>query len=152
MKKLQVLTAIIIISFNVHAQGYGGVFISNKGAGAQMGFLAGNIDLCSSVQYPLINLKSPTVYSLSAGTMLLLTHNEADNFSITPAIGVAVYRIHSFTAYENDSKAAIPVTTTVNTFYSLQIGKDAYLGRMFIQANYCKNFYVTAGMKVSFNR
>lgn len=152
MKKTLSSLIIIIISFNVHAQGYAGFFVAGKGAGVQMGFVAGTLNVNASLQYPLTTITNPTMYTMSLGRMLLLTNDEADNYSLTPAIGAALHRVKNFEAYNDNPRAAIPLTSRVYPHYSLQAGKDAHLGRMYVQANYCNGLYLTAGMKVFFNR
>lgn len=152
MKKVKLITAIIIISLNGHAQGFAGLFATNNGVGIQAGFLASKIDVNASLKFPLADLTSPTIYSLSIGRQLLITQKEADNYSITPSIGIAYTQVKDFTAYDQNPYIAPTNVNEVHTIYSLEAGKDAYLGRVYVQANYCKIFYVNVGMRIFFNR
>lgn len=165
MKNLQqksaALIGMLIIHCAVFAQGYMGVSIINKGFGATAGVVTGSTDIAFNVQRPFIDLMQPTIFSLSIGKIINLTNEESDNYSITPSFGVAdskVKRVVVAGQMNKDYNKCMSYETleTVRKFsayYSLELGKDAYLGRVFIKGTYTDTrLFYGLGMRIFFNK
>ncbi|MBC7417506.1 MAG: hypothetical protein H7325_05060 [Pedobacter sp.] len=141
-----VLLSLALISTNAIAQ-YAGVSIINKGIGVNAGILANNVNIQAALTFPIVNLENSNTYSLSAGYQINLTNDDADNYSFTPSIGAALVKSRKW-----DSKAVMTVYEQIKLVYGAELGKDAYMGRVFIHANYSDALYYGLGMKVFFKR
>ena len=141
-----VLLTLVLISTNANAQ-YAGVTIINKGIGVNAGILADKVNIQASLTFPIINLENSNTYSLSAGYQINLSNEDVDNYSFTPSIGAAVVKSRTW-----DAKAAVTVHQKIKLMYGGEVGKDAFMGRVFIQANYSDALYYGIGMKVFFKR
>ena len=139
---LKITILILIISLNVHAQPYLSTGIT-KGVSVRAGILYEQLDINAGVKYPLTNITNPSIYSLQIGRQLLLTHNEFDNYSLTPSLGIASLKYSVF-----DEKYNRTYIHETKALYSIELGKDAYLGRVFIKNWYCKQNYLEIGMRV----
>ena len=148
MKLLSIifLLSLALTTTNANAQ-YAGVTIINKGIGVNAGILADKVNIQASLTFPILNLENSNTYSLTAGYQFNLTNDDVDNYSFTPSIGAAVIRSRTW-----DAKAAVTVHQNIKPMYGAELGKDAFMGRVFIQANYSDALYCGIGMKVFFNR
>ncbi len=148
------LSMIIFLILKGHSQPNLGLFATNKGVGASIGLVAGNIALNASYKAPLFNRDVPTIANLAIGYQRNITNNDADNFTVTPFLGIGNYRVKDFTAYDADptGKTAIVSINQYKPYYAIEIAKDWYLGRLFVSANYCGGFYAGIGMKFFTNR
>jgi len=148
------LAIALLISTSAIAQPYIGLSVHNSGVGAQLGILAESIDVALAIKAPLTKVDVPTIVSLTVGKQFLLTQREEDNYSFTISAGAAFTSVKDFTAYNADptGQTGIATVTSTSIIYGLQVGKDAYLGRVFISANYCKGMYYGLGMRIFFNR
>ncbi len=160
-KKVIVFMAMILLWCNAFSQGYIGTSLMNKGIGATAGILAGKADISFNVQFPLTELTVPTILSLSVGRMINLTNNdEGNNYSLTPAFGIATSKVKRIVAagqmnkefYDRFSHETLETIRKVSTYYSLEVGKDAYLGRVFLRSVYCGNIYYSVGMRLFLTR
>jgi hypothetical protein len=141
MKKL--LTAsMIIISFSVHAQLYLATGATTKGLTAHVGILVDKIDIALGYKMPMLSKENPHILNVMIGRQILLTHDEGDNYSITPAIGYAESKYSTFDSKLNETKMR-----TTNAIYSVELGKDAYLGRFYLKGVYCKKAFMEVGMR-----
>lgn len=125
---------------------FGQVFIgmsaTTKGAGVQLGYLSTDgIEISTGYKVPLISATNPSVFNLSLGKQILLTHDDEDNYSITPSAGIASV------SYKVIDKDVVTKVSKITAIYGIEIGKDAYLGRVFIAANYAQQFYFSIGIK-----
>lgn len=150
MKKFLSLIACTLIIAASYCQPFAGLGLTNKGVNFQAGALISGIEITAAAKRPYSRNDIPLIYSLSVGKQILLTDNQEDNYSITPSIGYANYRIKDFTAYDKDPTGATgPVQiSTFTPIYGLELGKDSYMGRVFISANYCKGLYFGMGIKI----
>lgn len=140
------LCLILILSLNVNAQ-YVGVGVINKGICAVTGFTANKINVQAALTFPITNLQNDNTVSLSAGYELNLTNDDKDNYTLTPSIGAALVKSRTW-----DIKDVMTVHSNIKPILGVEIGKDAFMGRVFIQANYINSMYYGMGMKVFFNR
>ena len=127
----------------------------SNGLPANVGFLIDNkIDLQLNAAGITGNNEAAKITTLTAGYRVLLSRNELNNYSVTPAIGYGLYRIKDFTGYDNDPTGKTGIKQ-INTNYpaaSLNISKDIHIGKLYIQANYCKFFTYGMGFRVYFYR
>jgi len=148
------VTALLLISITTPAQPFIGLQLFNQGAGIQLGYLVNKIEFTAAYKTPITRNDIPAFASLSIGKQILLSNAPADNFSITPSIGIANYRVQDFTKYNADplGLAAIEQVSKIMPMYSIELGKDSYLGRYFISAGYCGAMYYGIGLKIFTNR
>ena len=146
MKKL-ITATMIIISLSVQAQPYLSTGLNSKSFTTGIGLLADKMDISISYKLPFLNKEQAKIFSFSIGRQILLTHNDEDNYSITPAIGYAECR---YSRFDNNLKETKMRTT--NALYSVEIGKDAYMGRFYLKGLYCKKAFVEVGMRVFVGR
>jgi hypothetical protein len=141
MKKL--LTAsMIIISFSVHAQLYLATGLTTKGLTAAIGILTDKTDISIGYKMPMLSKENPHILNFMIGRQILITHDEGDNYSITPAIGYAECHYSKFDDKLNETKMR-----TTNAIYSVELGKDAYLGRFYAKGVYCKKPFMEVGLR-----
>lgn len=140
------LCLMLILSLHVNAQ-YAGISIINKGVSVNAGILADKVAIQAALTFPITNLQNANTYSLTAGYQLNLTTYDADNYSFTPSIGAALLRSRTWGA-----KDAMTVHQNIKPMYGAELAKDAFMGRVYIQANYSDALYYGIGMKVFFNR
>ena len=152
---------LLIIHCSVLAQPYIGTSVINKGFGATAGILADKFDLAFNFQRPFTCVMSPTSTSLSLGYMINITNDEEDNYTITPSFGIVNSKfkviVPANTRYDKYEDATpyerLKTIRTGNAYYNIELGKDAYMGRVFIKSTYFTNhLYYGIGMKVFFNR
>ena len=141
-----ILLSLALTSTNTNAQ-YAGVSVINKGIGVTAGILANKVNIQAALTFPIMNLENSNTYSLSAGYQLNITNDEEDNYSFTPSIGAALVKSRMW-----DSKAVMTVYEQIKLVYGAELGKDAFMGRVFIHANYSDALYYGVGMKVFFKR
>ena len=145
----QILIPLILFSTSLNAQ-YIGVGISNKGACFYAGIVSEGIEVGIAHKVPLFSQETPTITSLQVGRAILLTNYDEDNYSITPSVGIAHYKVKDFKDFDNGGD--IIEIAEVKPLFNLELSKDAYMGRMFLSATFCKTVYYSIGMKVFFNR
>lgn len=158
-KKLVALMAMILLWCNAFSQGYISTSVVNKGVAASIGYLGAGIDINAGVQMPITEIQQPTIYSLSIGRIFYLSENDG-GLSLTPSFGVASLHKKQLVkagAYSQEYNRTFPYdmyekVSAIKPYYSLEIGKDAHLGRVFLKTVYSGNFYYSAGMRLFFNR
>jgi hypothetical protein len=150
MKKLlPLLTVIICLSTAIAAvaQPFLGLALNDKGGTVQLGVLANGIDITAAYKTPFTKNDVAKIASLSIGKQLLLSHKEEDNYTITASFGFANYRVKDFTKYDAGSDDITQVNE-LHPMYGLEVGKDSYMGRVFISASYCKGMTYGIGIKM----
>jgi len=151
-----IVLAIMLLLFfagKIRAQPFIGIGLLNKGAQFQLGMLSGEggISVSLAVKKPFTHNDKPTVISLNVGKEILLSHNDEDNYSVTPSFGLGNYRVKDYSLYDTGKDEIIQVSE-IKPVYGIEIGKDSYLGRLYINANYCKGLYYGIGFKMFFAR
>ena len=152
--KRKVLAIILIIGLNIPVQAqihpYLGISLNSNGVGLNVGAKENKAVLEAGLNKPLTRSDVATLIYSKVGVELNLTGKEQDNLTLTPFIGVSGYFVDDFSKYDNDG--SITRIKTVKPYYSLELGKDWFMGRLFINGGYCGNAFFGAGMKIFFNR
>lgn len=141
---------LLLISAASFGQPFLGLGVTNQGANIQLGVFAGSIEVTGAYKLPFSRNDVAKIASLQIGKQILLSHNDQDNYSITPSIGYANYRVQDFAAYNNDptGKTGISLINEFRPIAGVEVGKDSYMGRVFLSANYCKGMYYGIGIKM----
>ncbi len=149
MKAIITITA-ILISLTAMSQPFLGLQVNNKGGTVQLGALIETVEITASYKTPFSREDVAKVASLSIGKVVFLTKNDEDNYSISLHAGYANYRIKDFAAYDADGtgKTGITQINEYRPVFGVEAGKDIYLGRVFISANYCKGMWYGVGIKM----
>lgn len=160
--KSKLIAIMLILNISVYAQPYIGTSVINKGFGATVGVIADNrFDVAFNYQQPFICVLSPISTSLSVGYIINITNDEEDNYTITPSFGIVSSKfkivIPANTRYDKYEDATpyerIKTIRTGNAYYNIELGKDSYMGRVFVKSSYFGNhLYYGIGMRVFFNR
>ena len=149
-KKMLCLLAMILLWCNAFSQGYLSTYVMRNGVAANIGFLTGKTDINFGVQFPLTEITTPAIYHIGVGRIINLTnHEEGNDYSITPSIGAALLNRKEVVTKPYEYLKTVSKTSA---YYSLELGKDAYLGRVFLKTVYCENIYYSVGMRLFLNR
>ena len=141
------LLAIAITSL---AQPFLSIAATSKGAGFSIGYLASQsgIELNAGYNVHPFTEDVPTLFNLSVGKHILLSNKENNNFNLTPSIGYAAYSVKDLTEFYKDEAAGeIIQLKATKAIYSLELGKDWHLGRVYVNANYCDKAFFGIGMR-----
>ena len=150
VKKMITLMVMILLWCNAFSQGYLSTSVMKNGVAANIGFLSGKTDINFGLQFPLTEITTPAIYHFEVGRMINLTHNDKGNdYSITPSIGAALLNRKEVVSKPYEYLKTVSKTSA---YYSLELGKDAYLGRVFIKTVYCGEIYPSVGMRLFLNR
>ncbi len=160
MKQIKMIALMVILYCNGFSQAYLGTSLMKNGVSGNIGFLADKVDISFALQFPLTDKLVPTIYSLSIGRMLNITNEEEDNFTVTPAFGFAVINKMEVVPANTFSEKygqyfpyeILKNTNAIKAYYSLELGKDAYMGRAFIKTVYAERVYYSVGMRLFINR
>lgn len=148
--KLLFWVMILFITSSLQAQPFLSISATTKGAGFSIGYLLGQpgIELNAGYNVHPTREDVPALFNLSVGKRILLSHQEKDNFTLTPSIGYAAYSVKDFTEFYKDETAGeIFQLKAAKPIYSLELGKDWYLGRVYVNANYCNAPFFGLGMR-----
>lgn len=149
-KKMFTLMVMILLWCNAFSQGYLSTSVMKNGLAANIGFLSGKTDINFGVQFPLTEITTPAIYHIEVGRMINLTnHEEGNDYSITPSIGAAFLKRKEVVTKPYEYLKTVSKTSA---YYSLELGKDAYMGRVFLKTVYCGNIYYSVGMRLFLTR
>ncbi len=149
---MKILFCVMILATAITspAQPYLSIAATSKGAGFSIGYLASEPGIEINAGYNVHPTREdvPALFNLSVGKRILLSNKEKDNFSITPTIGYASYSVKDFSSfYKDEVDGEIKQVNAVKPIYTLELGKDWYLGRVYINANYCDKPFFGIGMR-----
>lgn len=149
MKTLLFISA-LLISISTLSQPFISLGATNRGIEFQFGILAAPIEFTIIKLQSLLKNNAPSVLSVSLGKQFLLTRNEQDNYSVTPAIGIAQYKVKDYGPYNADPLGNTEplIIADLKAYYRIELGKDSYMGRVFISATYCKGMIYGIGLKM----
>lgn len=154
-----VLIAMLIIYSNTFSQGYLSTAILNKGIEARLGYLGERIGISAGVQMPITQVEAPTIFSLAIERAIYFS-SEENGYCLTPSFGVAGIKRKQFVpagqyvkeydrVFEYDTYQKV---TDIKPYYSLEIGKDAHLGRFFVKGVYSGGMFYAVGMRLFFGK
>jgi len=150
MKRLTFTLTLIIISLLAYAQPYIQTHANNIGFGAGVGFVAPNsgLQISTAFMIPPSDPEKPRIIDCSIGKRFWLSNKEQDNYNLTVAAGVADYRRTIYKDYMVGGLSKEVHTTS--PIYTLEVGKDLYLGRISLYGSYCNRTYGGATIRVFF--
>lgn len=158
MKRSAIIQTItlLLISINCISQPFAGDNFTQRGIGLNTGFLFDNtIEVTANFKTFRNGNEEPKIISLSAGYKYLFTRNELNNWSVTPSIGFANYRVKDFKAYDADptGKTGIMQINEGHPIIGINFSKDIFMGQLFLSADYCnKLMYYGTGIRFYFYR
>ena len=136
MKKL-LLMVCILITVNIQAQTFASFEGTTKGFGMTVGFQSEEgLQIAAGYNVSIINALNADLFYGNAGYNFLLSNYDENNFSLTPTIGIAYSSVKVET-----NKIDLQTVTGIKPIYGLELGKDWYMGRLFVSANYCGKAY-----------
>ncbi|MEP7142546.1 MAG: hypothetical protein ABI707_06735 [Ferruginibacter sp.] len=141
---------ILLVSKSLQAQPFLSIKGTTEGAGTSIGYLesVSGIGITAGYNIPVLKTSLPAILYISMGKQFLLSHREKDNLSLTLSIGYAHYSVKDFSNYDKDYEhGEIIQIKKVKPIYGLELGKDWYLGRLFLSADYCGGAIFGAGVK-----
>ncbi len=145
MKRILTTLSIIFIYTTAGAQPTIGMQYTSKGYGLTIGYLNhNNVEITAGYNVSVLVHNVPDIYYSTAGYRLLLSHKEEDNFSLTPSVGYGISALRTYDA----KNYLVSKTKTNKAFYGAELGKDWYMGRLSLHANYCGMLYYGVGIKV----
>lgn len=140
-----ILILLLCFADNLFSQGFIGIQGTNRGAGFQFGILTNQVEFTLAHKIPFTRADVAEITSFSVGKQFLLSQKDADNYSVTTHIGIANYRNKNFSKFNTTGE--ISQVIKFLPIYTVEIGKNSYAGRIFLSANYCKEFYFGIGLK-----
>ncbi len=149
MKHLLLLAGLLAATL-IKAQPYLSFSTTTNGIGLSVGFLEpqSGIEVSTGYNMPVLSATKAHLFIFSAGKRILLTQHEEDNFTFTPSLGYANYTMKDLS---NDQKkgstGAIKDVKGIKAIIGFELGKDWYLGRLFINANYCGKAFYGVGIR-----
>ncbi|MEO5889852.1 MAG: hypothetical protein ABIQ31_06335 [Ferruginibacter sp.] len=140
----------ILSAVSLQAQPFLSVAGTTKGAGFALGYLDSESGIEFNLGYnvPILRADRPRLLDFSVGKKFLLSHKDEDNISLTSSVGYALYSVKDFSAYELDKEyGAIIQIKKIKAIFGLELGKDWYLGRLYVSGHYCGNPFLSIGMR-----
>ncbi len=166
MKQLTLLAIFLILRSVTFPQPFLKFAATNKGLECSIGAISGDGGFESTLSYKfsMTRVDKPQIVSITIGKQILLTHEEEDNYSITPVVGYGYLRWKDFSLYDaaipsnTGSAAGGPLPEVYNEgimsmregrpVFGLELGKDSYMGRVGLTANWCKDFYFGVNLRI----
>ncbi|CAN5376017.1 hypothetical protein BH11BAC3_BH11BAC3_19060 [soil metagenome] len=149
MKQLLLLACLLAATL-IKAQPFLSFSTTTNGIGLSAGFLEpqSGIEIATGYNMPVLSATKPHLFIMQAGKRILLTQNEEDNFTITPTIGYANYTMKDLSNYYGkEATGTREKIKQIKAIVGLELGKDWYLGRLFINANYCGTAFYGLGIR-----
>jgi hypothetical protein len=116
------------------------------------GVVTGGMEFNFKYQFPLTRADEKRILSATIGKMFLLSNHDEDNYSFTLQAGPAWVKYSDFSKYDASEYGAVIAISEAKPLVGLEIGKDAYMGRISLTASYCGKFYYGASMRIFFYR
>ncbi len=142
MKTFYLLLFLVASTLTVYSQPYLSTGITAKGITGRIGILSDVVDISVGMKMPILNREALTIRDFSLGKRILLSHEESDNYSITPSIGYAEVKYESF-----DYKGDATRNLSTHSIYAIELAKDSYCGRFYLKGTYCTKPYLEFGLK-----
>jgi hypothetical protein len=144
------ISIILFVSGSIQAQPYLSFKGTTKGAGPSIGYLEKNsgIEFNAGYNVPVLKTGLPTILNISLGKQVLLTHKEKDNLSFIFSVGCAHYSISDFSNYDKSGgREDIVQIKKIKPICGVELGKDWYLGCLFLSVSYCDGAILGVGLK-----
>jgi hypothetical protein len=143
----------MMCAINLQSQPFVSATSSTIGQRFSIGWLGrkSGIEINTGYSIPLLRADLPRIFNFSVGKKLVLSHGNDQSLNLTPGIGLAHYSAEDFSAYEKDQVYGI--IAEVNGFrpvYTLELGKDWNIGRLFLSGGYCKKGFAGIGIRAFF--
>lgn len=134
---------------NTHSQIYAAVEVTTKlGPGCSVGYLTqSNVDIKAGYVIPFRRTDVSTVFYTTLGYKINIG-DEADNYAVTPSIGIGNYRIKNFDDW--DWNGTINSINNIKPYLGFELSKDKNLGRFYLSVNYCGGLYTGLGIRMFF--
>ena len=137
----------ILITVAAYAQPFVSFEGTTKGVAMTLGYQSEEgLQVAGGYNVSVTNALSADLVYGNAGYNILLTHNDEDNFTLTPTVGAAYSTVKAYKVKNSD----LVTVTAIKPLFGLELGKDWYMGRLFITANYCDRAYYGIGIKAFF--
>lgn len=144
-KKITLSLFILILSLNVNAQTFAGVEAGTKGFGFNIGYSGDNLKLKAGTNMSLYRAATPALFFASLGYQIKLTNNEEDNWSVVTSIGYTYSQHEDFKDWNNGGE--IIKVSEFKPKYTLELGKDLHIGRIYVAANYAGYTFYNIGIR-----
>ena len=105
------------------------------------GYIVNDIVLSGSYDLPLSSAVKPAIASVTLGKQFNLSNYDEDNFTFTLSAGIANVQ---YKAFVQDKMMQHNYTTPI---FALEIAKDWYMGRVYLDLKYANGFYGGVGIK-----
>lgn len=138
---------LLLVTVPSFSQPYVGMGLQNKGAFGTIGYIAQTIDLNAQYKFPLTSATESSIFSVTVGKQFNLSHKDEDNFVLTPLVGIGFLK-YGVVNKEN----TIIVNQSIKAVYGLEIGKDAYMGRISAFVRYVDKWYYGLSMIIFFDK
>ena len=147
MKCLMSVFMLFIMVASAKAQPFLGTSFSFNSAEIQGGYATKNdVEFTVAYKTPFIRTDVASISSLTVGKKLWFS----ESYSVTPAIGLAHYKIRDFN-HPNEAGEATLISSP-SPVLRVELGKNYKQGVVFALFNYCRNLSLTVGMKVYFKK
>lgn len=131
----------------MYAQAFVGLEAGNKGMGFNIGYSGEALEIKAGNNMSLYRSETPALFYAQLAYKIKITNNEADNWSLAPGIGYSFQTYEDFTVYNRGGE--ILRITSFKPKYSLELGKDKHLGRIYVAANYAGYWFYNIGIRAS---
>lgn len=95
--------------------------------------------------HPMVNSQKPSLYYSTIG--LMFANSNRDAFNITLSTGASFGTSKNFNKYDINPNGHIDNVNKFYSNYNIELGKDWYLGRVYINASYSKFWFFGIGIK-----
>ena len=139
--KTILITTLLFCSIAAQSQAVIGFGATTKGLNMNAGYIVNNIVLSGSYDLPLSSAVKPTIASITIGKQFNLSNYDEDNFTTTISAGIAKINYKTFVL---DKMVQHKYSTPI---FALELAKDWYMGRVYIDVKYANGFYGGVGIK-----
>jgi hypothetical protein len=169
VKKNTLLLLCVISGVTLSAQPFIKFAATNKGFETSIGALSkdGGIESTLSYKFSMIQADKPSILSIAVGKQILISGYDENNYSITPTIGYGYLHWKDFSKYDaaecpppnslppGTSAGPLPIVDDAiiemkayKPVFGVEVGKDSYMGRVGLTANWCNEFYFGINLRI----
>ena len=151
--------SIVLSAINATAQPFIGMQVNSIGAGLHAGYqshinsddegISGEAILFTiGMNHTLLSSTNPSLYYSTIGYVYSFGGNQ-EAFNISTSAGIALQTYKDFTQYDLGT-GPINSVKEIKPYYNIELGKDWYKGRLYINAGYSKTIFFGIGIKAFF--